>query len=97
MNEKRCKSPLLTDFIKLNQYLFEQESKLKEYSFEQHSKLKEKENTIKLLEDTIINLSNQIEESMTTLINDEIGNIDININPKFKDKIDLTQLNQLTQ
>lgn len=94
LNEKRCNSPLLTDFIKLNQYLFEQESKLKEYSFEQQSKLKSKENTIKLLEETIIKLSNQIEQYKTNLINDEIGNIDITINPKFKDKIDLTKLTQ---
>jgi hypothetical protein len=34
------------------------------------------------------------EESRTNLINDEIGNIDITINPKFKDKIDLTKLTQ---
>lgn len=45
-------------------------------------------------EETIIKLSNQVEESRTNLINDEIGNIDITINPKFKDKIDLTKLTQ---
>ena len=45
-------------------------------------------------EETIIKLSNQVEESITNLINDEIGNIDITINPKFKDKIDLTKLTQ---
>ena len=39
-------------------------------------------------------MSNQVEESRTNLINDEIGNIDITINPKFKDKIDLTKLTQ---
>lgn len=83
LNEKRCKSPLLADFIKLNQYLFEQQSKLKEY-----------ENILEQKEDTIINLSNQIEQYKTNLINDEIGNIDITINPKFKDKIDLTKLTQ---
>ena len=83
LNEQRCKSPLLIDLIKLNQHLFEQHSKLKEY-----------ENIIQEKEETIITLSNQVEQYKTNLINDEIGNIDITINPKFKDKIDLTKLTQ---
>ena len=83
LHEQRCKSPLLIDLIKLNQHLFEQHSKLKEY-----------ENIIKEQEEMIVTLSNQVEQYNTTLINDEIGNIDITINPKFKDKIDLTKLTQ---
>lgn len=81
--EQRCKSSLLIDLIKLNQYLFEQQSKLKEY-----------ENIIKEQKEMIVTLSNQIEQYNTTLINDKIANIDININQKFKDKIDLIKLTQ---
>ena len=58
------------------------------------TKLHELLGKIREKEEMIITLSNQIEESRTTLINDEIGNIDITINPKFKDKIDLTKLTQ---
>jgi hypothetical protein len=76
LNEKRCKSPLVTDLWKLNELL-------------QHQRI-----ILEQQEETIIKLSNQVEESRTNLINDEIGNIDITINPKFKDKIDLTKLTQ---
>lgn len=67
---------------------------MNQHLFEQHSKLKEYENIIKEQEEMIVTLSNQVEQYNTTLINDEIGNIDITINPKFKDKIDLTKLTQ---
>jgi hypothetical protein len=74
LNEKRCKSELLIDLTKLNQYLFDQQSKLKEYE----SIIKEKEERIKQL--TINGNYNTITNSN----NDINMKIEININPITK-------------
>ena len=74
LNERRCKSELITDLIKLNQYLFEQQSKLKEYE----NIIKEKEEKIKQL--TITGNNNTVMNSN----NDINMKIEININPITK-------------
>ncbi len=78
LNERRCKSPLAIDLIKLNQHLFEQQSKLKEYE----SIIKEKEENIKNLNKQLtINGNNN---TVTNSNNDINMKIEININPITK-------------
>lgn len=74
LNEKRCKSELLMDLNKLNQYLFVQQSKLKEYE----SIIRENEERIKQL--TVNGNYNTITNSN----NDINMKIEININPITK-------------
>jgi hypothetical protein len=74
LHDKRCKSDLATDLTKLNQYLFNQQSKLQEYE----SIIKEKEERIKQL--TINGNYNTITNSN----NDINMKIEININPITK-------------
>lgn len=74
LNERRCKSPLLTDLWKLNELLFEQQSKLKEYE----NIIEDKEERIKQL---TINGNNN---TVTNSNNDINMKIEININPITK-------------
>lgn len=75
LNERRCKSPLLTDLWKLNELLFEQQSKLKEYE----NIIEDKEERIKQL--TINGNNNTV---ITNSNNDINMKIEININPITK-------------
>jgi hypothetical protein len=74
LNEKRCKSPLLTDLWKLNELLLQQQSKLKEYE----NLIEDNEERIKQL---TINGNNN---TITNSNNDINMKIEIHINPITK-------------